>query len=551
MSISIACAAKGKASPRLLTKRSPRRYQETARISSDVADNKGDSRMTDRLMGLETEYALTVSGPSEEEQLAEAKAKAVRALLKLASRETHLPALNHKGLFFANGSLLYLDCGDHLEYSTPECLSPQEVIRHQWAGERFLAGLVKEVSVGGGQVSEVALFKHNVDYARGSYSSWGCHESYLHRADVRSLSKQLIPFLVSRIVFTGAGGFHPLRPNLQFLISPRVAFLVRTVSSSSTTARGIFHTKDEPLCKDFQRLHLICGESNCSETALFLKLGTTALVVAMDEAGVRPGNAVQLRQPLRAMRMFSQDLECTQTALTTNGKRLTAIEIQRHYLASAEAHSQEAFMPPWAEEVIKKWQWILDHFEQGGPDGLVGVLDWPLKLAVFRDYVRRRGFPWEKIVKGSRTPSERDAATKKSTTAKDGPRLRLQNELLEIDMRFSQLGELGIFAALERAGCLQHRVRGVDNIEAAMTTPPMSGRARLRGKAVERFGKKKGYYCCWDRLYDTNKHRVADLSNPFESQERWKKLPKQVERMPLFRHWIAGGLNEWEWPDSR
>jgi len=54
---------------------------------------------------------------------------------------------------------------------------------------------------------------------------------------------------------------------LRFTLSPRVRFLEREVSNNSTRDRGIFHTKDETLAADgYHRLHIICGESLCSET---------------------------------------------------------------------------------------------------------------------------------------------------------------------------------------------------------------------------------------------------------------------------------------------
>lgn len=94
---------------------------------------------------------------------------------------------------------------------------------------------------------------------------------------------------LSRIVYTGAGGFNSrFRQGLQFTLSPRVWHLVRGVSEGSTEARGIFHTKDESLSAEgYHRLHILCGESVCSETAAWLKVGATALVVALIDAGLR------------------------------------------------------------------------------------------------------------------------------------------------------------------------------------------------------------------------------------------------------------------------
>src|SRR5262249_43606755 len=211
----------------------------------------------------------------------------------------------------------------------------------------------------------LALFRGNVDYS-GSGSTWGSHESYLVASPPGTLARQLIPHLVSRLVYTGAGGFKNLSPGLEFTLSPRVAHLGKVRSSDSTANRGIFHEKDEDLCGGrHHRLHLICGESLCSELALWLRMGVTALVVALCEAGLADGEVVELRSPLEAMQRFAGDPTCTATAESVTGVRLTAIAIQRHYLARVEAHVGDAFMPPWAGEGCRRWRAVLGGLEQG------------------------------------------------------------------------------------------------------------------------------------------------------------------------------------------
>ena len=79
---------------------------------------------------------------------------------------------------------------------------------------------------------EAALFRSNVDYG-GAPTTWGCHESYLHTSDPRSLPQSLNPHLVSRIIYCGAGGFDATSPGLDFLLSPRVPFLYHVTSAES------------------------------------------------------------------------------------------------------------------------------------------------------------------------------------------------------------------------------------------------------------------------------------------------------------------------------
>jgi proteasome accessory factor A len=172
---------------------------------------------------------------------------------------------------------MYVDCGLHPEICTPECANPWDAVRYIQAGHRTLAGLAAAIESASTPGTEILCFRGNVDYS-GTQATWGCHESYLHRIPLDALQPQVIPHLVTRLIYTGAGGFNPLSNGLEFTLSPRVAHIELVVSRSSTNERGIWHTKSESLCSGYSRLHVLCGESLCSETATFLKIGATALM---------------------------------------------------------------------------------------------------------------------------------------------------------------------------------------------------------------------------------------------------------------------------------
>jgi len=158
-----------------------------------------------RLFGTETEYAVTaldqagvVFPPSE----------VGGALLRAAGRTLpHLPGTLDAGLFLANGSRLYVDAGDHPEVAGPECTDPWNAVRYARAGDLILLRLAEEVRRRNPAVAELRIFTGNVDYASGSGATWGAHESYCHRADPSLLGRGLVPHLVSRVIYSGAGGF--------------------------------------------------------------------------------------------------------------------------------------------------------------------------------------------------------------------------------------------------------------------------------------------------------------------------------------------------------
>jgi len=516
--------------------------------------------VAERLIGIETEYALSAI---DRRGARVNHGQVLDALMRSArQRFRHLPDELSRGMFLENGARFYIDCGGHPEFTTPECSNPWDAVRYIRAGEAMLLQLVD---------ARTSVYRCNVDYVTGA--AWGMHENYMHRAEPDRLPKQMTPHLVSRIIYTGAGGFVNQSPGLEFTLSPRAAHMEVPISHDSTSNRGIFHTKDEDLCDGrYHRLHLVCGESLCSDLATWLRMGTTALVLALCEAGVRPGDEVALRDPVQAMRAFADDPSFRATAESSGGRRLSAITIQRHYLELAEAHAGNPLMPPWAPEVCRRWRAVLDALETGW-ESMATTLDWAIKLALYRERTRRRDLPWESLepwtflVKqlsaalGRSGPDIRLTAeivlSRQSPIAADveeltgvvddtgldwsglGPFLRIRDELREIDTRFGQLGPQGIFARLDAAGALTHRVDGIDDIDRAVMNPPDVPRARLRGELVRKLSGSDGRYACdWDGVWDEESGRWVDLGDPFTVAEEWKADDEEfVERARLF-----GGL---------
>ena len=469
--------------------------------------------------------------------------------------------------FLPNGGCLYLD-GGHVEWATPETTTPDELVMFQRAGELLLADVVAEIKELP-HYADVRLFKSNVDYINTS-SSWGCHESYLYTRTGKLVSPHLLPFLVSRVIFTGCGGFHVRSPGIDFQLSPRVAHIARPVSDDSLRNRGIFHTKNETLTKSgYNRMHVICGDSNCSQYQTSLKFGTMALLMAALDFGELPGYALELEDPGDAMKMISADPDCKNTVQLANGDRLTALEIQRRYLDMVERHVGSPVMPVWADDICHAWRETLDQLEQD-PESLRTRLDWPLKRALFTEHITRcssislESIPvWNEVVLRiamyrTKTPTCSDLDDDpvrglsveyvnrhlrgRGALARELKRLGqlldekglkweqlddflvLRYKLCELDMRFGELGQNGIFESLDQAGVLDHELVGADSCRRAQTEPPSVGRARIRGEFVSRLSErdvKSGYLCDWSGI--TGSGESLNLSDPFEQSETWRK----------------------------
>jgi len=509
---------------------------------------------TRRPFGLETEYAVTaVTTDGKVLPALELGSAMVRAAERTMPS---LPGSSEAGVFLGNGSRFYVDSGAHPELAGPECLDPWDAVRYLRAGDRALLRLAEDVRRRNPCLAEARLFVANVDYS-GSGATWGSHESYAHRTAPVTLRRQLVPHLVSRVLFSGAGGFNPLSPGLEFTLSPRARHLNHVVSDGTTHDRGITNTRAEPLApRGYHRQHLICGESLRSDLAAWLRVGTTALVVAMIDGGVSCSEKVELDAPIEALRTVAGNPACDRPLRLKGGSTVTAIQIQRHYLTQARAHARESFMPAWTDAVCERWEDVLNRLARG-PDYVSTCLDWAIKLVIYRDRVRRRGLTWaalhewtrvieaiERIRRTSAGPVpaltaavlESDARLR-GEAEKLAPSLRnasgnwadldgvlaLRRELFEVDSRWGLLGPGGVFDEIDRAGVLEHRVPGVDGIDEAVEQPPREGRAGVRGKVIQRVWLGRvNYVCGWEHISDFQAGLRLDLSDPLTDVEIWR-----------------------------
>src|SRR5262249_39085018 len=112
--------------------------------------------------------------------------------------ETHLV-----NAVLTNGARYYVDHA-HPEYSTPECSDAIEAVLFDRAGERILARSMDAARRLLPPGQEIVVYKNNSD---GKGNSYGCHENYLVDRNVpfALLVRNLIPWFVTRQIFTGAG----------------------------------------------------------------------------------------------------------------------------------------------------------------------------------------------------------------------------------------------------------------------------------------------------------------------------------------------------------
>ncbi len=371
--------------------------------------------------------------------------------------ETHLV-----NAVLTNGARYYVDHA-HPEYSTPECADPLEATLFDKAGERILARSMEAARrlLPAGQ--EIVVYKNNSD---GKGNSYGCHENYLVDRNVpfASLVRNLIPWFVTRQVFTGAGkvGSENGADACDYQITQRADFFEEEVGLETTLKRPIVNTRDEPHAdpQKYRRLHVIVGDANLCEVATFLKVGTTAIVLAMIEDGFIDKD-LSISSPVAAIKTVSHDITLQATVDSASLGRCTAIELQWEFLRLARKYADEVGLECCGPEtigtmVLDRWESVLSALESD-PSSLDGQLDWVTKLELLRAYAERDDLRW------------------------NNPKL----ELLSVQYHDVRPGR-SLYEKLVRGGRIE-RLLDEDAVITAMADPPDSTRAYFRGTCLARW----------------------------------------------------------------
>ncbi|HEX8100660.1 MAG TPA: Pup--protein ligase [Actinomycetota bacterium] len=448
--------------------------------------------MDRRIFGLENEYGVTCTFRGQRRLSPDEVAR------YLFRRVVHWGRSSN--VFLENGARLYLDVGSHPEYATPECDNVLDLIAHDKAGERILEALLAAAEVRlheEGISGDVYLFKNNTDSAGNSY---GCHENYLvaRHGEFARIADILIPFFVTRQIYSGAGKVLHGPRGAQYCLSQRAEHIWEGVSSATTRSRPIINTRDEPHAdaERFRRLHVIVGDSNMSEVTTFLKIGVTDLVVRMVEENTVMRD-LTLENPIRAIREVSHDITCRRKIRLATGRELSAIDIQTEYFDRACKFIQRRGADPLSTRILAEWGQALEALADGRPERLVTKVDWVAKHQLLERYRAKHGI------------------------ALSHPRIAL------MDLAYHDVNrERGLYYLLERRGKME-RVIPDKQIQKAMREPPQTTRARLRGEFIRQAKqRRRDYTVDWVHLkLNDQAQRTVLCKDPFRSvDERVEQL---------------------------
>src|SRR5450756_2687241 len=299
-------------------------------------------------------------------------------------------------VILTNGARLYVDHA-HPEYSAPECTNPLSVVIWDKAGERIMAeAAAKAATVPGSH--PIQLYKNNTDNKGASY---GTHENYLMRRSTpfADIVKNLIPFFVTRQVICGAGrvGIGADGRGTGFQLSQRADFFEVEVGLETTLKRPIINTRDEPHAdpEKYRRLHVIIGDANMAEVSTYLKIGTTALVLAMIEDRWLDGD-LTVDAPVGALRAVSHDPTLQHRVTLRDGRRMTAVQLQLEYLEQARKYIEDRYgadVDDVTTDVLRRWESVLTRLVDD-VWSLRRELDWVAKLEILEGYRGRDGLGW-------------------------------------------------------------------------------------------------------------------------------------------------------------
>lgn len=310
-----------------------------------------------------------------------------------------------------NGCRIYNDMG-HLEIATPSYNNPFDAVAYDKVSEIYAfvgsreasLALKKRVVI---HKNNVANFFSRISAGAGSgihigkgkkvkTNTYATHGNIITKRkackDWSRVEKALIPWVVTRILFTGSGdvvsGDTFGKEGVKFVISPRAMFVVQKSSLSTTVGRGILNTRDQPhAARQYWRLHDIHYEALRSEYAIFLRDIAQAMVICAFELGFLD-DAPEIDDPVRAFKKISLDTqECEWKIKLKNGETIDAVSVLRFYLEAIEKMYEEMGEEgKWDKIGRKGLKEVIEKLEARHLEKYVDGIDWVTKLALLVNY---------------------------------------------------------------------------------------------------------------------------------------------------------------------
>lgn len=315
-----------------------------------------------------------------------------------------------QSIVLKNGGEAYRDCGDMLEYATPECSSPDELVLHERVGEHIVKTLVERLDETSSSPTPARLYKrtgYGDIYARDNTKlltqmSTGHHESY------SSLILQRYPF----DFFTGEGSsfypreFYALSSYLATRPIWAGAGMVDTQSYSISQKKNAIAFSEygdpttegekSPLIIHNDRVELRSGDGNMSDWAIKMKYALSSLVLRLIEHDEFPDHLLLKDTTDIANAVAGYPNVRFRTA---TGELTTAVEHQSRIIDAAyETLAPAGHIHTYEEKAIEQFDifkkdYSSINFSENDVRAIADRVDWATKL----HYMFQQGILHRKI----------------------------------------------------------------------------------------------------------------------------------------------------------
>jgi len=501
------------------------------------------------LFGTETELALRVESMGVHRPVPADWADAI--LDDVADRYAHVPSPQpppHRRLFLRNGGCVYTDQGFHPEVASSEHTNPFE----QAAQALALREIVAEAADSVGHVYGVGIrvVANNQDYAFGCPRTYGQHLNFLVRGVTLQLTvEQIAPLLAAMPVIAGSGRLSLASKEGCFALSQRAAYMAFLLGKRTTAgSRAMITQKDEPLCNNGLRLHLLSMSTPISPWQLVLVPAIIGLTLRVIEGGHDIAKKVTLDDPVRALHAVSSDPSLKAKLPLAAGGVTTALDILDHYYNTIQRYRNKVALPDWAGDILSTWAELMATLRVD-PFCEHGRLDWVQKLLLFTDELQREGLGWEEFSKWTYVLA---SVRRLKSTFPDLDPLGLTNSATaRTQIRRSALGVLERYFAKNKLSwrefprvwrlanrlcslCLEYHTLNPGRYESncplvtpqmirqARTLPPKGTRAEIRAAAIG--NAEAGATASW--TYVSSGGKRLQMLDAFGEQATWENEQK-------------------------
>lgn len=499
------------------------------------------------LMGVENEYSVFLFDPDGNPLSPDGVEASVKRGLDDLFRDEAVPFLeSHGGWALANGGRAYWDRLGRVraaEYSTPEVRDPLDACAYVQAGHQFYLKLRDHLLQHDGGVGSAEVHLAGTCLS-GSGNANGMHLNYFRRRD--EPVTPLVPHLASLGCVTGTGGWATAPvPTTRFVHSPRAELIRKLTGDDSSSSRPLIDTYRKPYGAH-RRVQEISGDAPHSMPQLYVRLASTALLLAMVDHWGLDVSRVGPADPLAALRAWNRDPGLRMPM--ADGRRASALDVQQRLadLVSGRLENPPGAVPAWANRSVELWRTLIGAARDEG-DEARSALDWAVQRDLALGVCAESDVRWEELppiaealerlvsqLPAARRPADPAAwaatadarpAYESAPAVADGTPIpwerfaRVVGSVQPILHWVSlQLSEVGGAAHRES----EHAARRVlpelsrARIAAAAGRPPADTRARVRGTFVQRHAGGRGAAAGWDRL--TTAGRSIDLPDPFSAE---------------------------------